>query len=252
MSGRMRDIYGRLVDVTWVYNPQVRSVLQSLPPRARVCDLGAGGQRLAPGIVTLDGFRAENTDIVADLHDLPLRDESFDCVITTGTLEHVRRPPRVLQEIFRVLRPGGLLYVEVPFIQGYHADPTDFRRWTLSGIEVECLDAGFTRLRSGTHMGPSSAITWVLRQYALCFVRRRWPERLVFALASILLRPLKYLDAVLPTREPFQAISSGVYFLGSRPDAPVAPGAGLARRTQTREVAPAGSAPVAPPPAGGR
>jgi SAM-dependent methyltransferase len=204
-------------DVTWVYSPQVPGVLASLPPGARVCDLGAGGSRLAPKILTVDGYRTEDTDVVADLHLLPLRNQSFDCVISTGTLEHVRRPERVLGEVFRIVRPGGIVYLEVPFLQGYHADPTDYRRWTLSGLEVECEDAGFVKLRSGVHMGPSSTVTWVLRHYALCFVGGRSPKRVVWGVTSLLLRPLKYLDAVLKKHDSFSAICSGVYYLGTRP-----------------------------------
>lgn len=49
---------------------------------------------------------------------LPFRDGAFDLVFHQGLLEHFREPERLLSENVRVLRPGGLLVVDVP--QRYH------------------------------------------------------------------------------------------------------------------------------------
>ena len=49
-----------------------------------------------------------------DSYDLPFADGSFDCVILSEVLEHLERDDRALEEVTRVLRPGGLLAVSVP------------------------------------------------------------------------------------------------------------------------------------------
>jgi SAM-dependent methyltransferase len=45
---------------------------------------------------------------------LPLADASVDLVLSMQVLEHVQEPERVLREIDRVLRPGGVLYLSAP------------------------------------------------------------------------------------------------------------------------------------------
>jgi SAM-dependent methyltransferase len=53
-----------------------------------------------------------------DMHDLPFKDDSFDLVVHSDTLEHVENPIHALAECRRVLRPGGVLAFTVPVIVG--------------------------------------------------------------------------------------------------------------------------------------
>jgi ubiquinone/menaquinone biosynthesis C-methylase UbiE len=66
----------------------------------------------------------------ADAAAIPLIDCSFDAVICSELLEHVADPPRVLKEVFRVLKPGGRLLLCAPFLFHIHRDPFDFGRYT--------------------------------------------------------------------------------------------------------------------------
>lgn len=50
---------------------------------------------------------------VADAHELPYKDESFDVAVCTEVLEHVEKPKDTILEIKRVLKPGGLLIIEL-------------------------------------------------------------------------------------------------------------------------------------------
>ena len=85
-------------------NPQISKVLSMLEEGGKIVDLGAGGRKITPDTITLDFVKMGNTGIVADVHRLPIRDESFDCVFCTGTLEHVEFPEIVLLEIHRILK----------------------------------------------------------------------------------------------------------------------------------------------------
>lgn len=72
--------------------------------------------------------------IQCDAHKLPLVEGCADMVICDGVLEHVHTPNKVVDHIYRILKPGGLLYVYVPFLYRNHGAPQDFYRYTKSGL----------------------------------------------------------------------------------------------------------------------
>ena len=51
--------------------------------------------------------------ISATGESLPLRDKSFDIVLCDNVVDHAKNPRRIIEEIARVLAPGGMLYFEV-------------------------------------------------------------------------------------------------------------------------------------------
>jgi SAM-dependent methyltransferase len=63
-----------------------------------------------------------DVDVVADCHRLPFPSESIEAVYSTAVLEHLYYPPLALQEINRVLRPGGLMVGSCSFLEGEHYD----------------------------------------------------------------------------------------------------------------------------------
>jgi SAM-dependent methyltransferase len=204
---------------TVVPRPQIPKTLGMLPPAARILDVGAGGRRITPGIVTFDAFAGPEVDIVGDIHQMPIPDDSFDCVFCTGTLEHVRDPWRAVREIHRVLRPGGLVHIDVPFIQGYHADPTDYWRFTLDGLKVLCEP--FEELDAGVHIGPSCALVWVAREWADSSSTNRYLSNFLLAVVALVTAPLKYLDYALVGKPKSHRVASALYFRGRKVQADV-------------------------------
>lgn len=69
---------------------------------------------LAPGAVDENGIRNE------DLTKLTFRSEQFDAILTFDVLEHVPNYAAALSECARVLKPGGRIYITVPFTYGAH------------------------------------------------------------------------------------------------------------------------------------
>lgn len=131
----------------------VRRVADSLPSGAMVLDVGAGK---APYRELFDHCRyltadwaqsvherSRDVDLVAPADALPLADRAVDAVLLTQVLEHVSSPAAVLTEAARVLRPGGSVFISVPFIWELHEIPFDFWRYTPSSLEQLLTGAGF-------------------------------------------------------------------------------------------------------------
>jgi ubiquinone/menaquinone biosynthesis C-methylase UbiE len=121
--------------------------IAELPAGARVLDAGAGEQRLRPlcehlNYVAQDfaqydgkgdgiGFQTgtwdqTNLDIVSEITSIPEADGAFDAVLCIEVLEHVPDPVRALEELCRLLKPGGILLVTAPFCSLTHFAPYHF------------------------------------------------------------------------------------------------------------------------------
>ena len=87
-------------------------------------------------VVSIDIASTRQADVVADVCRIPFLDNGFDIVLLMEVLEHVHNPPQALTEIYRVMRPGGLLIFSVPFVFPLHDRPVDYFRFTRHGLEL--------------------------------------------------------------------------------------------------------------------
>lgn len=71
--------------------------------------------------VTAD-LSAPGVDVRCDITALDFKDESFDIVVCCHVLEHVHDDRRAIKELHRVLRPGGVAYIQVPYDARSHTD----------------------------------------------------------------------------------------------------------------------------------
>lgn len=87
-----------------------------------------------------------NPDYLCDGSNIPVDSNSFDAVICSEVLEHVREPMLILKEAFRVLKPDGIMFICVPFLFRIHPDPDDFGRYTDQCWSIMLKKVGFTNI----------------------------------------------------------------------------------------------------------
>ncbi len=111
----------------------------------------------------LDKVSSYNPDIVGDIHQLPLADNSVDAIICIAVLEHVENPIKACEEIYRVLKPGGYVFIYVPFLYYYHPMEgyyQDFYRFTIDGVKY--LLRNFRNLEIEKVRGPLETLNNLL------------------------------------------------------------------------------------------
>ncbi len=164
--------------------------------------------------IETDVALGERTMLVADGHDLPFEDGSFDGVVIQAVLEHVVDPSRCVEEIHRVMADGGLVYAETPFMQQVHGGEYDFTRFTYLGHRR--LFRGFSEIASGAVCGPGMALAWSVQYFLLSFVNSSLWRLGIKALTRLTLFWLKYFDYYLIDKPGALDAASGMYFLGAR------------------------------------
>ena len=70
--------------------------------------------------------RYSHIDYVSDITSIPVAEASFDVILCTEVLEHVPRPIEALQEMVRITKPGGRLFLTAPLGSGLHQEPYHF------------------------------------------------------------------------------------------------------------------------------
>jgi SAM-dependent methyltransferase len=215
---RLAERHRRMVCPTLTYrSPNRRGLVAkfvtTFPPTAAVANVGGGTRRYGPNVVNIDVEPLPGVDVVGVAEQLPFADGSCDGAVLQAVLEHVRSADLTLRELHRVLKPGGPLFIEVPFMQGYHPSPGDYRRYTEQGLRAELTDHGFDVEESGVAVGPASAMAWVTAEF-LAFVVSGRSER-IYRLARPVFRwltqPIKYADQWLDTHPMAHTIPSGVW-----------------------------------------
>jgi SAM-dependent methyltransferase len=189
--------------------------------------------RASVDLVETDVSIGPRTALVCDAHDLPFADDSFDAVVVQAVLEHVLDPHRCVEEIHRVVKPGGLVYAETPFIQQVHAGPYDFTRFTHLGHRR--LFRKFAEIESGAVCGPGMALAWSWQFFLLSFGTSRPVRALLGAFARLTSFYLKYVDFYLIDKPGTLDAASGYYFIG-RKEGNILPDRELIKHYQGRVI----------------
>lgn len=90
---------------------------------------------------TLHG--TDEVDIIGSAYETGLSDGQVDTVLCTEVLEHLEEPQAAVNEMHRILAPGGVVILTVPFFWHLHEEPRDFYRYTSFGLQYLFEKGGF-------------------------------------------------------------------------------------------------------------
>jgi SAM-dependent methyltransferase len=113
-----REKIGRVLDVGAQYCPY-------FPFFEHRCD----------SYTSMDLVDTPTVDIACNAENMPVEDCSYDLVLCTQVLEHCENPQAIVNECYRVLKPGGTLIVTVPSIYPVHGYPADNWRFMPDGLK---------------------------------------------------------------------------------------------------------------------
>lgn len=160
-------------------------------------------------LIAFDIYLSPLVQFIGDGHSIPLADNSIDGIVVQAVLEHVLEPSLVVQEIYRVLRDGGIVYGDTPFMQQVHEGPYDFSRFTDSGHRY--LFRNFERIDSGSVAGAGTALLWSIKFFTRALTRSVRLGELV----GLCFFWLSFADPFLDSKHSTDGASS-VFFLGRK------------------------------------
>ena len=210
LTAKIYNLGKKIVSSDYQPKNHLAEFISAIKPGAVVAELGSGNRRLTPNIINIDLFPFPNVDIIADITKTSLGDNSIDYLVIDAVLEHVPEPHKVVEEIFRIVRPGGAVYCLVPFVYPYHGYPHNYFNFSKDALEF--LFRNFSHCSVEIARGPTSALTNLLSEYVAVALSGKSAMQYTFwkgiALVPIFL--LKYLDKLWDSKGPGVRIANAL------------------------------------------
>jgi SAM-dependent methyltransferase len=180
-----------LLDGKSLYRALFNLTLQQHHVSGRIVDLGSKSLassyfqylNVAPGsdLIFTDIVAGEGIVRLNVEEAFPFENDSLDCALSFNLFEHVFNHNIAPGELFRVLRPGGRLYLVVPFLHEYHADPEDYYRLTDTALRRVWEEAGFQCIHmEAIGEGLLTACATRLPYLAMPDIFRSWASALLY------------------------------------------------------------------------
>lgn len=132
-------------------------------------DIGCGFRtRIYENCLYLDVYPSQTADIIMEpACAYPIETGSLDGISCLAVLEHVEKPWQVVDEMRRMLKPGGKVFIDWPFLQPVHGFPSHFYNATRSGLG-QMFERGFDIITLDTfpNQTPDHTVNWIVGQWA--------------------------------------------------------------------------------------
>ena len=101
----------------------------------KILDIGCGNYKTI-GSIGMDKIKLEGVDVVHDITKIPypFKDSEFDEIHCYHIIEHIADVIKFMEELYRIIKPEGVLYIRVPHascIKSAWTDPTHIRPFTV-------------------------------------------------------------------------------------------------------------------------
>ncbi len=134
-------------------------------PQKLYADIGAGLRNLVfKNCVCVEVYPSLTSDIIIEpACELPFETASLDGLGCFAVLEHVDKPWKMAEEFARVVKPGGKIFIDWPFLQPAHGCPSHFFNATREGVRsLFSADFATVDLHTGPFEGPNYTVSFII------------------------------------------------------------------------------------------
>ena len=201
----------RPIKIDKLGGPRISQLRANLNVTGLSVNLGSG-QDNYPGFLNLDLGEYAPVHVIADFTKIPLADNSIELIACNSVLEHIYEYDLVINEIARILKKGGYLYLSVPLMSIRH-HKFDYHRWTSVGLG-KLLESDFSIVESGSCRGVAyslisfveALLTYKIQNRAMLWVFRKLWRGMSFPL--LLIKD--------EANEEYQAMANTIYVIAVR------------------------------------
>ena len=191
--------------------PRIRDLKSYLNVNGLALNLGGGSDNYE-GYINIDLGRYPNVHIVSPLEKIPYQDSSVDLVVSNSALEHIKDYKSVVNEVYRILKPGGYFYLSVPsFCMRHHK--YDYHRWTIPGL-LELLK-DFEIVESGSCRGVAYALDKLIESLIVYKTRPGITREILRRSWLFISRPFYWIKG--DGSEEYVAMSQTIYAIVKKP-----------------------------------
>lgn len=141
-----------------------------------IADIGCGPKTIVPEgyrVVRCDFNSRLKPEIVCSASVLPLRNCSVNHVVCAWMLEHIEEPSLAINDMHRIMKPGGCIYLSAQFNWQAHEAPRDFFRFTEYGLRYLFSHYGDWDI---LHLKPSTGFWLTISQILNYKFKRMFPH----------------------------------------------------------------------------